>query len=107
MTVLAQSCKMDGRVLGGMQFGVRVQVLFGGAVWERCLGVLFGGSFLRAHFCEGAVTAFKGLFGDGAFEISDAIWGLCWFSCRGGWGQGAILRVYSRPGLHSNRSHAQ
>ena len=40
VTARAHFCKIDGRVQGGMQFGVLVQVVFWGGVWgcrRRCI----------------------------------------------------------------------
>ena len=39
------TCEIDCWVLGGVQFGVLAQVLFGGAVWGCCVTA-------RTRFCE-------------------------------------------------------
>ena len=61
MAVRAHLFKIDGRVLGGMQFGVLVQVLF----WAVTV---------RAHFCILTV----GCKGDAAWAVVwDSVSGAC------------------------------
>ena len=68
MTVRAQFCKIDGRVLRGTQSGVLVQVLF----WAAACGVCFVEMpvTVRAHFCKT----------DGPGARGHAVWQvLLWF----------------------------
>ena len=78
-------CEIDGRVLGGMQFGVLVEVLFceldgwavGGSKW-RC-------SWMSRHSVCGAGAGARVLFdrgaGDGAGACAD---GCCFGYCIAG-----------------------
>ena len=70
MAVRAHLFKIDGRVLGGMQLGVLVQVLFCGV---PARGVLFGVLFrvmARGHFCsiDGRVLL-RAFFGGVLLEV--------------------------------------